>query len=245
MILGLSVLPASADKPNSLPQPVQMSRMADIKPASGQIDAPSPESRKQMVGEILSRKEFRNSQLSTLDKALQRVGDKVNRAIGWVAKHMSKLPGLPEKTAETLGVIVIIIFVIIVASIILRLSLSRRYSREEIEENDLYDGPASSKKALDEAGRFAQNGDFRSALRLVYLAVLLDLDDRELIRFDRTGTNWEYYRALKGHSKIQSTLRPVTMTFDRKWYGHEQASDEDYRTFVEAYQAVAASEAGQ
>ena len=199
----------------------------------------SPDARKTTMKEILAREEFSGSQKSAAD---QWLGSLLRRAPvfdGFGSGEGSKAVSI------TLSIIVLVLFLLLLAHVLARLGLGRLLGSQSMETEDIYAGPDSPRGALDEASRAASSGDFRTALRLVYLAVLLRLDERDLIRFDRTGTNWEYLAALRGNPEFHQLLRPVTVTFDRKWYGREAAGESDYTTFVEAYAAAEALEVGQ
>ena len=51
------------------------------------------------------------------------------------------------------------------------------------------------------------------------------LEERGLVRNDRTQTNQEYLRSVAGRPELASVLRDVIDVFDRVWYGF-QALDE-------------------
>ncbi len=93
------------------------------------------------------------------------------------------------------------------------------------------------------AERKAQEGDYRLALRFIYLALLVALDTGGVLRFDRSRTNWEYLRALRasGREDVYQAMTPLTREFDRVWYGLARADAADYaraRSQYEALQAV-------
>lgn len=197
----------------------------------------SPAVRKAQLKQILSRKEFAQSKESIFTIISKAIGRAFKRFLEWLFGNMG-LGSAPKGLSDFIAVAVIVLFLVLLAYVLARLSLKRTAKLATIETSSLYDGPTSPKLALDEAADFATAGNYRSALRLVYLAVLLRLDERDLIRFDRTGTNWEYIAALKEHVSIQDMLRPVTTTFDKKWYGKEVATKDDYEHFIQAYSRV-------
>jgi hypothetical protein len=213
--------------------------------ASVQLDrqdpTPCPSVRKEQLKQILARREFANSEESAFDKVIRHIGEAFKNAVGWMFENLG-MGEASEGLSAVVAIVIIVLFLVLLAYVLSRISLGRAGDRSIVEAEGAYEGPASPKRALDEAARFASAGDYRSAMRLVYLAVLLHLDEREMIRFDRTGTNWEYLASLRQHSTLQDVLRPVTMTFDRKWYGHETATDRDYTALVNAYKAVEAFE---
>lgn len=205
----------------------------------------SPQQREADIKSILSRREFRGAEKSVIEKEWEWLKGELIRLLGSIFGD-GFLGSADTKTASTaLAVIVLVLFILLLAYVLARIGSGRLGTRLAMDGPDEDAGPETSAKALDEAAASASAGDFRTALRLVYLAVLLRLDEREVIRFDRAGTNWEYLSALKARPELHAALRPVTLTFDRKWYGHEAASESDYESFVAAYHSVDSTEVGE
>lgn len=97
-------------------------------------------------------------------------------------------------------------------------------------------------KLMDLARLRAQDGDFRSAFRLVYLAALVALDSEGLVKLNRSQTNWEYVRAIRDASRsdLYEILLPVTREFDRIWYGSQPAARADFERIEQSYNAIRA-----
>ena len=105
------------------------------------------------------------------------------------------------------------------------------------------DVPATSAAALTRAQTLAGAGDYRSAVRQLYLATLLLLDERGALKFDKSLTNRETLRAVsrQGAPALADALRPIVDVYDRVWYGFAHIAGpefEQYRNQVEALQAV-------
>lgn len=95
----------------------------------------------------------------------------------------------------------------------------------------------TAKTALEQASELARGGDYRTAVRYLYLAALLRLDERNLLRYDRALTNREYLERVRDNPVLREHLTPIVETFDRVWYGHASLDAEafaTYRTQVEA-----------
>ncbi len=88
----------------------------------------------------------------------------------------------------------------------------------------------------------ASQGDYRLALRFIYLALLVALDTDGVLRFDRSKTNWEYLRALRasGRADVYETMAPLTRDFDRIWYGFAATDSGDYARALAQYDALRA-----
>ncbi len=81
----------------------------------------------------------------------------------------------------------------------------------------------SSQRAVEQAAA----GNYRDAIRYLYLTTLILLDERGLLRFDHSLTNREYLQRL-GPSRLTALLTPIVDTFDRTWYGHNLPTREEY-----------------
>jgi hypothetical protein len=91
--------------------------------------------------------------------------------------------------------------------------------------------------AFARAEFFIRQGDYRNAVRQLYLATLLLLDQRGKLRYDPTLTNREYLRQALNDPRTTAALAPIVETFDRTWYGLEPLSQSEfdaYRARVEA-----------
>ncbi|ABY36589.1 MAG TPA: DUF4129 domain-containing protein [Chloroflexus aurantiacus] len=76
---------------------------------------------------------------------------------------------------------------------------------------------------LAEAAR--QAGDLRNAVRYLYLAVLLWLDDQKILPYQPSLTNREHLQRLQDWPALRDQLLPLMTTFEKTWYGL-QAIDE-------------------
>ncbi len=85
----------------------------------------------------------------------------------------------------------------------------------------------SSQRAVEQAAA----GNYRDAIRYLYLTTLILLDERGLLRFDHSLTNREYLQRL-GQSRLGTLLTPIVDTFDRTWYGHTLPTREEYERYA-------------
>ncbi|MFW6042431.1 MAG: DUF4129 domain-containing protein [Chloroflexota bacterium] len=94
------------------------------------------------------------------------------------------------------------------------------------------EGPAAdghnSQTALQQAQDLSRSGDYRSAVRYLYLSTLLLLDERGVLRYDRTRTNGEYLESVAQRPELATTLKNVVDIFDRVWYGYQTLDSNAY-----------------
>ena len=127
------------------------------------------------------------------------------------------------------------------AALLLILSLfyiSRRLSRSLVREAELAaqasedEALLTSKGALQRAQTLSTQGDYRNAIRFLYLSSLLVLDERGLMRYDRSRTNREYLRSVSSRPQLANPLRDVIDVFDKVWYGFESVDEQTYQSYL-------------
>jgi hypothetical protein len=91
---------------------------------------------------------------------------------------------------------------------------------------------------LSEAEALARQGDLRAAIRKGYIALLVELGDRNLITLAQHKTNRDYLNAVKSIPLLHTTMRGLTDAFERHWYGFAEATENDWRNFRSRYQAA-------
>lgn len=100
----------------------------------------------------------------------------------------------------------------------------------------------TASEALNRAQAEARSGDYRTGVRYLYLSSLLWLDERRLLRYDRSLTNREYLHETKGNPALHDRLAPVVNTFDRVWYGHGALDEQAFRAYEEQVQDLRSME---
>jgi hypothetical protein len=82
----------------------------------------------------------------------------------------------------------------------------------------------------DQIQAAVSQGNFRFAVRLYYLKSLKELNERELIQWEKNKTNRDYYYELSGHT-LQAPFAGITHFFNWIWYGDKPV---DQLAFQEA-----------
>ncbi len=115
-----------------------------------------------------------------------------------------------------------------------RRNAANRQSKAMLEDDE-------PERSLDEwlemAAKLEAEGRFREAVRCLYVACLLKMDEHRVARFDRTQTNWEHYRRIMASPKYPQAfdLLGPTNEFDRIWYGNHSTSAADVKRFRDSY----------
>jgi hypothetical protein len=197
---------------------------------------------KRKLAEILSRPEFqkpapKEPEESWFDKW-------VREFLQWLEQYMPKFaPG----TAPDLSGGVSIVQYLLIGLIILLLGFlayklaplfAPRFRRKEksAKESRVIMGETihedvSSSDLFSDAERLAREGDLRGAIRKGYVALLCEMSDRKLIGLARHKTNRDYLRDVRSRREIHSEMTGLTGSFERHWYGSEDANTEDWEEF--------------
>lgn len=101
------------------------------------------------------------------------------------------------------------------------------------EEQMAGDELLTAESALQKAKEISRAGDYRTAVRYLYLSSLLTLDERGLLRFDRSKTNRETLRSVAAFPQLSAPLRDVIEVFDRVWYGFQPLDEDAFQHYVE------------
>ncbi|MEP7136285.1 MAG: DUF4129 domain-containing protein [Chloroflexota bacterium] len=180
---------------------------------------------------ILARPEFQWSQPAPVE------------APTWLQKLIDGFFNLMERIAFGLGnaayygrvpLIVAIALLFVFSLFYISKSLSRNLVRDAqlaAEDGD-EDGLLTSKGAMQRAQTLSSQGDYRTAVRYLYLSSLLILDEQGLLRYDRSRTNREYLRSVSSKPELANPLRDVIDVFDRVWYGFDAVDEETYQSYV-------------
>jgi hypothetical protein len=185
--------------------------------------------------DILSRPPFTDE---TSDSLLSRFLD-------WLFDILDRLfSPLAEAGAGSgslLSWILVIICGGILAGVLVYLLLSMRHSlASEAQAREARDPEASltAASALQQAGTLASGGDYRTAVRYLYLSSLLWLDEQGMLHYDRALTNQEHLARLVDNPDLRARLVPIVQTFDRVWYGHIELDAESFTTYKQQVEAL-------
>ncbi|NJN19376.1 MAG: DUF4129 domain-containing protein [Oscillochloris sp.] len=114
----------------------------------------------------------------------------------------------------------------------------RRLKVAELAAQEDPEATLTSAEAVQQASGLARDGDYRRAVRYLYLASLIWLDERGAMRYERTLTNREHLARLADQPHLREQLRPVVDTFDRVWYGSEQLDAESFAAYEQQVRAL-------
>jgi hypothetical protein len=94
------------------------------------------------------------------------------------------------------------------------------------------DLPQTPAEARQRAAGAANVGNYRSAVRNLYLAALLALEQHGLVPADRSLTNREVLGRIDSTHPLRPHLQPVVETFDDVWYGVHEPDAGTYAAYA-------------
>lgn len=107
------------------------------------------------------------------------------------------------------------------------------------EETDTQDDYVETEKsALSRAEKAVEANDFRGALRFLYISVVLHLQERGILPYDKSITNREYLSLSHSELDLQETLAPVITVFDEVWYGYKYCDEKTVESFRDTLKEV-------
>ncbi len=224
--------------------------------ADAELDAPVAQLRLQTVATQLDAAPADQSaaRLAVLDKVLagaafQQQESLLDQLRRWLANLFAQWAGAPqssgvpslagEAAAQVAGWSILVMSAGLLLFLLTRWlqTVLRAFVGDAVAAREgAGDLPATPAAARAAAGRFAQDGDYRAAVRQLYLAALLTLQDRRVVVRDPSLTNREMLARTPAAHPAHAPLAEVVTIFDDVWYGvHEpdRATFEHYRATVD------------
>lgn len=164
----------------------------------------------------------------------------------WLARlfRRSGAPVMPGASPRATGAAQVIVFALclaVLAYVAWRLWRRRgrgatrlKLKREpRVVLGERLEADATASGLLDDAERLARAGDLRGAIRKAYVALLLELGDRGVLRLSSQRTNRDYLNSVRRAAApgLYTAMLPLTFDFELHWYGLRDASDADWESF--------------
>ena len=223
---------------------------AKLAPATTAPEGRSKDEDKRKLAEILARAEY------------QKPAPKEARDMSWIGRLLEWIRSFfPENAPESPAAfdfstfakaLQILLFAIIFGLIafgiykfapllfpkIKRSSRVKKSHRTILGESIAAD--ESSADLFSEAERLAREGEIRAAIRKGYIALLCELSDKHVIALEQHKTNRDYLRDVRSRRSLHGSMRGLTSSFERHWYGFQPTAGTDWETFRESYKKAVA-----
>ncbi len=187
---------------------------------------------KDLLDRVLARPEFQwePSQPSDLEKFIQGLVDNFLKLVARLLPDTIELGGAPllRYLLTGLGVLALVLAL----AFALKDLLADLVPETELDPVvGAGDENLTSASAMKRAQELSSGGDYRSAVRYLYLSALFLLEERGLLRYDRSLTNREYLRSVAHLPRLAKLLSQVVEIFDRVWYGYQPLDEATYLAY--------------
>ncbi|MBN1310510.1 MAG: DUF4129 domain-containing protein [Anaerolineae bacterium] len=180
---------------------------------------------------ILSREEFqwKPAAPNPIREWLNKI---VRRLLDWFTSLLPSEIVVGRGFMQWVAGAVMLLALLVVAWFVIRSISAGLVSEADLDKQWDERGVVTADGALKNAQETARAGDYRSAVRWLYLSSLLILEEHNLLRYDRSRTNREYLRSVAHRPELSTILRDVIDVFDRVWYGFQPIEPDDYDHYV-------------
>ncbi len=156
----------------------------------------------------------------------------------WLNSLQIKVPGLTDSRMAANILQVILWIVGIACLILLLLAVWSRLKQLKMQTQLARQGQTISGQLLDaaawrtESQRLADAGNFKEACRASYFSALRLLDEKKIVEFSVTRTNYEYWYALAKSQPLAKTFRALAQLVEYVWFGNGQAEKAHYQESI-------------
>ena len=203
--------------------------------------APNPEAGgpKERIKEVLSRPPYREKPDNPVTSFIKEIRRKI---LNFFGELLRKIFGGIFGQGSGAGLFLLVLIVIgLGAALILavrmlrgRGSVRKADRKRTVLGEDIEAGVTSADLAAA-ALTAARSGDFRTAMRKLYISLLYDLAERDLIEIEGHMTNREYLARVSRFAALAGSMRNLTDRFDHFWYGMFPSSEADFKEYMERY----------
>lgn len=208
---------------------------------------------KRKLSEILKREEYQKPEQQQ-ESFIQRILRKIRE---WFRSEAPKNPQMPEGASTTFQaisqILQYLLYALIIAAVgfliykFLPFAAKRFKNREKREKKErvilgerVAEGE-SAENLFSEAELLALNGNLRGAIRKGYIALLCELSDRKIIGLAQHKTNRDYLRDVRKKRELHENMNGLTNSFERHWYGFDEADENDWNEFRQDYKKAISS----
>lgn len=186
---------------------------------------------KARLQEILSRDEFVDLEKADGPGLLERVLNVVLDAIA----DMFAGTEIPDGAASAISTGLVVATVI--GLLVLIFWLSKKVIWKPARKRMPLVGEEAmrgSVEYLQEAKRLGEAGEWREAVRYLFLALLFSMQEKSWIRVEPWKTNWEYAAELQyNYPQAVDMFRRHARLFEKVWYGQGQREDQLFWAHVQ------------
>lgn len=195
------------------------------------------------IREILSRREYHEKEESRIAAFIKKIYKKVGGFLGELWEAFQRLLGKVFGSAaegsimsKILVVLALGAFLYFIVRIAMQIKPRRKTARKRTVLGEEIEAGATPGDLFEAAMTAARAGDFRAAVRKLYISLLYELSERNLVEIEESATNREYLTRLARFEALMPPMRHMTDRFDLTWYGLFPTSQEEFSAYLARYE---------
>jgi len=148
-------------------------------------------------------------------------------------------PNQFSQNVELILKIALIVLAAVVLFIVIRLVIKRIYLPGKMKKSKIpkaHEFLENPESALEKMKSLMDKGLFNEAMRYLFVAVLLELHDRKIIKIEKWKTNRIYMREITASSpQLVPPMRELSAVFNGCCYGNRNIDEECMNTWLQFY----------
>lgn len=197
------------------------------------------EDTKEKLKKILAEAQYREKVESPITKFINETRQKVKDYLERLYLKMVQVLFGQKGEAGTLFRVIFVAVVLVIGYYIVRMLMRYKPSKKRPKKRtvlgEVIDEDAKPGDLADAALAAAKAGDFRLGVRKLYIALLYEMAERNLIELDSHATNREYLEKASRFAQLTPSMNYLTERFDFFWYGMFPSSQQDFISYLETY----------
>lgn len=206
------------------------------------LDPNADQESRAKIREILNRREYREREESRLSAFIKKIYKKVTDFLAELRDAFARLLGKIFGSAaegsmisKVVVVMAIAAFLFLIVYIARQVKPRRRRGRKRTVLGEEVEAEATPGDLFEAAMAASRAGDLRAAVRKLYISLLYELSERNLVEIEESATNREYLARLSHFETLVPPLRHMTDRFDFAWYGLFPTSQEEFSAYLARY----------
>jgi hypothetical protein len=194
------------------------------------------------VREILNRSDYQPKKESRLGGLIKRAWKSITDFLSELYQAFMRLvAGLFGASSEggwlsrILLIAALAAAFIGVARMVVRMKPWKKRAKKQTVLGEEIKAGTSPGDLFEAAMAAARSGDFRAGMRKLYLSLLFELAEHNLLELEENATNHEYLAKVARFTSLTPAMRYLTDGFDHYWYGMLPSSQDDFSAYLARY----------
>jgi hypothetical protein len=197
------------------------------------------EETREKLKKILADDQYRVKAENPVTKFINETREKVKKYLLElylkIVKALFGSKGEPSRLFNILFIAFLLVAGYYIVRMLMKYKPGRRKSKKRTVLGEEIEADTKPGDLADAALAAAKAGDFRMGVRKLYIALLYEMSERNLIELDSHATNREYLAKASRFAQLTPSLNYLTERFDFFWYGMFPSSQADFISYLERY----------